>query len=672
VELSEWTGVVDKAAGSSDMVHINVPLQSAITSVRRASNKVLLPGVLILATLPAFLPILDNGFVAWDDDKNFIANPLYRGLRPSNLAWALTTFHVGVYQPLAWMLFGLEYDLSGLNPRGYHITSLVLHMAVGVSLYLLTIRLLSRIRPEISPRELRLASWLATALFVVHPLRVEVVAWVSCQGYLSCAWFAILAVLAYERSRPSGLPATRGYSLASLLCFVAALFCHATAIGLPFVLLILDFYPLRRFETGTKCLRAVLEKWPFLLIAAGFSVLGYLAKGLSIKTLEHHDVMARVGQASYATIYYLLKTMLPLALHAHHPLPSHLSLFVPSVLGALALTGIVTALAVAHPTRRPGVLAVWLSYLAILAPSSGLIVIGTQLVADRYSYLSSIPWSIMASYWLARALRAHPRLIVGLSFVVIASLSGLSRRQCLTWQDSTSLWSNVLAWDDSNSAAHLGVGNVLGNEGRDREALRHFRMAAKLDPASPDPYFNCAVLVARSGRLEEAQSYLAEALKRGLPSYEGMAWLALVLSDQGRTSEALPLTEQAIREAPNSALVLHTHGTVLARLGRPEEAIAFLSRAIALDPSLESPRLSLAQALSDLGRLDDAETVLRDVLHRNPALVEANVGLGQLTARRGDLEAASRHFKQALLLQPGHARAVDGLRKIQGGGYPTR
>ena len=273
---------------------------------------------------------------------------------------------------------------------------------------------------------------------------------------------------------------------------------------------------------------------------------------------------------------------------------------------------------------------------AILAPSSGLIAFGSQLVADRYSYLSSVPWSIMASYWLARIIGTHPRLTLGLSLVVIVSLSGLSRRQCLTWRDSTSLWTNVLAWDDSSPAAHLNLGNLLTNEGRHREALRHYQLAAKLDPTSPDPYFNSAVIVAQRGRLEEAQTYLAEALKRGLPSHDGMSWLALVLSDHGRTPEALPLSEQAAREAPNSARVQHTHGTVLARLGRREEAIAFLSRAIELDPSLESTRLILGQAQSDLGRLDQAEKVFRDVLRRNPASAEAHVGLGELSAKRGD------------------------------------
>src|SRR4051794_20253387 len=162
------------------------------------------PVLLILAAFWAFWPILDNDFVAWDDDKNFLANPWYRGLGKSNLAWAWTTFHLGVYQPLAWMLFGLQFVVFGLDPRGYHLTSLLLHTCVGLGLYSLSLALLARVQPDFPRRSIEIASMLATAFYVVHPLRVEAVAWVSCQGYLSCALFSIFAVLAYERTARPG------------------------------------------------------------------------------------------------------------------------------------------------------------------------------------------------------------------------------------------------------------------------------------------------------------------------------------------------------------------------------------------------------------------------------------------------------------------------------------
>jgi protein O-mannosyl-transferase len=663
--------MIEKAASEFDRSR-GFLRESAIGTVARIGIALVPPLLLVLVTFVAFLPMLGNDFVAWDDRENFVANPSYRGLGLSNLAWASTTFHLGVYQPLAWVLFGLEYTTCGMNPRGYHLTSLVLHVLVGIALYYLTVRILARSRTDLDSRTIKLASCLATLVFLVHPLRVEAVAWVSCQGYLPCAFFAILSVLVYERSRPAGLPVRTGYFFASLAWFFLSLLCHATAIGLPLVLIILDFHPFRRFNLRTEGWRSVVEKWPFLLVAIGFTSIGYLAKGASVKSLEHHDILARVGQASYGAIFYVLKTLVPLGLHAHHPLPAHLSLFDAVFIGALAADIVITAVLIALGRRYPGLPATWLSYLAILAPSSGLISFGGQLVADRYAYLPMLAWSVFAAYALATVVGTRPRPAVGFSLLLIAGLSGLTWRQCLTWRDSTSLWTNVLAWEDSSPAAHLNLGNLLAIAGRDREALQHYQKAATFDPKSPDPPMSSAVLMARHGRLDEAEKYLEQALQRGLPPHEAHSWVALVLSDRGRTIEALPLAEQALRERPGSARVQFVHGTVLARLGRLEEAVKSLSRASELDPSLESARLSLGLALSDLGRLAPAEKALREVLRHNPASVPAHVGLGELLGRRGDLAGATRHFQQVVSLEPGNPRAAEGLRRIGGIARPGR
>jgi tetratricopeptide (TPR) repeat protein len=628
-------------------------------------GKALVPTLTLIAVaLLAFLPVLGNDFVDWDDDKNFLANPSYRGLGRSNLAWALTTFHLGVYQPLAWMLFELEYTLCGVSPRGYHMASLVLHMAVGVSLYFLTVRLLFRAWPEAKVGNVRLAAWLATAIFLVHPLRVEVVAWASCQGYLSCALFAILAVMAYERLRPADVAEQAPYGVAAFLFYGASLLCHATAIGLPLVLLILDWYPFRRFGSRSRCWRAVWEKWPFLLTAAAFTVIGYVAKGSSVKTLDQHGAMTRAGQACYSAVYYLLKTALPIGLHAHHPLPSQLSLADPRLSSSLIAIGLLSAGALRSARTRPAFAAAWFSYLALLAPSSGLITFGGQLVADRYSYLPGVVWSIAGSYLLAKVLNILRLPALALCIVVVATFAGLNRKQCLTWRDSISLWRNVLAWDDSSPTAHLNFGKLLAHAGQPGEAFRHFQASAKLDPTSPDPYLNLGVLVAQRGRLSEVRQYVDEALKRGLPAHDGLSWLALVLSDHGRTSEALPFSEKAIREAPDSGRIQYTHGTILARLGRFKEAVAYLTRASELDPRLVAARLDLGLVLSDLGRLNQAETVLRDVLRHDPQSATAHIGLGEPLVRRGDRSGASQQFRQALAIDPARERAAEGLRRI--------
>ena len=205
---------------------------------------------LFFVVIAAFIPSVDNGFVNWDDDRNFLENPYYRGLAPDQVRWAFTTCWLAVYQPLAWLLFEVEFVVWKLDPRGYHLTSVILHAANAVVLYSLTITLLLRSRPDSLRKEpwiYPLSAGLATALFAVHPLRVEPVAWASCQPYLPCALFSMLAVLAYLRAFRSGTSPDWTWLAGSLALFVAALLFHALAVSLPIVFLTLDVYPLRRF-----------------------------------------------------------------------------------------------------------------------------------------------------------------------------------------------------------------------------------------------------------------------------------------------------------------------------------------------------------------------------------------------------------------------------------------
>ena len=208
--------MIDLSASDFERRRTSGSLKSAVLASSRIAAALAPPLLLFLVTLPAFLPILGNGFVAWDDDQNFVTNPSYRGLGLSNLSWACTTFHLGVYQPLAWMLFGLEYSACGMNPRLPFDESHPPRVGRRVSLSLdgQAAGALPARSGQPGDQTCLVA---ATVLFLVHPLRVEAVAWASCQGYLPCAWFFILAVMAYERSRPAGLPERDG-------CFLAALF----------------------------------------------------------------------------------------------------------------------------------------------------------------------------------------------------------------------------------------------------------------------------------------------------------------------------------------------------------------------------------------------------------------------------------------------------------------
>jgi hypothetical protein len=434
-----------------------------------------------LLVLVAFASARDNDFVNWDDDINLRDNPHLRAPGPARVAWAWTTFRLGVYQPLAWLLFEAESLAWGLDPRGYHRASNLLHAANA----------LARRRPDPShesPRTLATAAGLATATFAVHPLRVEVVAWASCQPYLPCALFSMLAVLAYLRAVGTGQVPHQGWMAAAFGLFVAALLSHAIAVSLPAVLVILDVYPLRRLGDGPgrwsgPSSRGVWrEKVPFLLASLVFMGLAVAARSRGVFASEQPSASARIAQACYGAWFYLLKTAWPLDLVAVYPLPREIDWRAPRFLASIVATVGVSVGLFLLRRRWPGGLAAWLSYLAILAPSSGLIRTTEQVAADRYSYLATTGWVVAAAAVLCRSGRAgsRPRAAMGviaMGLAVLPVLVLLTRAQCRTWRDTRTLWTHALAHDGSGSVARYNLGHYLLEHGDPRGAAAQFAAA---------------------------------------------------------------------------------------------------------------------------------------------------------------------------------------------------
>ncbi len=432
---------------------------------------------LALIVIYAFIPTLSNDFVtSWDDQHNFLYNPYYRGLGAAQVQWAWTTFLLGVYQPLAWMLFEIQYVFWQLDPRGYHLTSLLLQVANTTVLYVLTVALLVRCRIRScleSPWACAYNAGLATALFAVHPLRVEAVAWASCQPYLPCALFSMLAVLAYLCAFPKDSSPRWGWLVGSFLLFVAALLFKAPAVSLPAVLLILDVYPLGRIPDktgrwfGASARRALLEKVPFLMTSLFFMRLAIVAKAQSGR-LDTFDPSVGIAQACYAIWFYIQKTVLPFDLIALYPSPIELNWreipFSLSILGTLA-----TSVGLFLLRRRwPGLLATWLSYLLILAPNSGIIRIAECLAGDRYCYMAMLSSVMLAAACFCRlwqmSSRWHPAAAVGIIAIGLGALVGLTamtRNQCRTWLNSDVLWAYALAHGANSS---VGLHNYLGVE----------------------------------------------------------------------------------------------------------------------------------------------------------------------------------------------------------------
>jgi Flp pilus assembly protein TadD len=607
-----------------------------------------------LAAGCAFLPSLGNDFVDWDDDLNFVQNIHYRGVGWGPLLWAWTTFRVGIYQPLGWMLMEVEYAAGGLDPRVYHLSSVVLHVAVAVALYVLVIALLFRARASLASERLwrvYLVSALATILFAVHPLRVEVVAWASSQKYMPCAFCALMGLLAYLHGHPAGKPSRPAFLASAFALYLAALLFHAVAVMIPVVLLILDVFPLGRLRPD-QCfdrvaVRLVREKLPYFIAATASAVVAFVAKmsNSSLSTIEQFGPSARVMQSCYATIFYLVKTAWPTALSAFYPLPHRSDFSGATFVGCLVLVVSLTSVLLIQRNRLPGLTASWLAYLVILTPNSGLVQIGNYLVADRYSYLSTMVFVPVLAHTFLRLMTGSGRkIILGLSFLIalIVAVEGLlTWRLCYTWRTSESLWSHALeAAGDEVAFAHTYLATALAKRGALSEAIDHYQRALRLKPSSASAHNLLGVALEQRGQNSEAVTHYAHAV-RLRPDYpDAHNNLGASYTRQGQLDEAVTHFKEAIQLDPEFALAHRNLGIVLSRQGRFDQARTHLFEATRFDPEDSLACFHLGRVLAELGQFDKAISRLREAIRLRPGYAPFRHCLVQVLIERGRIDEA--------------------------------
>ena len=566
--------------------------------------------VVAFFAIAAFIPALQNGFVNWDDDRNFLDNRSYRGLGAAQVKWAWSTLWLGVYQPLAWLLFEAQYVVWQLDPRGYHLTSLALHAANAVVLYLLTVALLVRCRPDWfrgNPWSCSLGVGLATALFAVHPLRVEVVAWASCQPYLPCALFSMLALLAYLRAIGTGFPPQRGWLVCSFVLFVAALLSHAVAVSLPAVLLILDVYPLRRFGEGpgrwfgSSARKVWWEKVPFVLVSLVFMVLAIAARRRALVSTEQNDALAIVAQVCYGIWFYVLKTAVPLDLIAVYPSPREMNWLEPRFMLSIVGTAVTTVGCFLLRRRWPGLLAAWLTYLVILAPNLGIIRISEQVAADRYSYMAMLGWVVVAAACFCRlgqtSSRPRPGAmgILALGVGALLGLIPMTWDQCRTWRDSMTLWTHALTHGAGDSSeVHNNLGVELSRQGKFEAAEAHYTKALRLNPRFAQARNNMGVELARQGKFQAAAAYYTEALRLKPGFIAAHNNLGVALNHQGKFEAAESHFALALRLDPNYAEAYNNLGVALASQGKFKAAASRYAEALLLNPNYAEAYNNLA------------------------------------------------------------------------------
>ena len=574
-------------------------------------------GILVIAvTAAAFLPVLANGWVERDDTANFLENPGYRGVGWAQIRWAFCTFYLGVYQPVAWVLLGAQYELCGLMPWGYHLASLALHCANAVVLMALAAAISKRsghlpATGAVEARARNLGAAAAATLFAVHPLRVEVVAWASCQPYLPCALFAMLTVLAYLRRDGAGAAGRVGWLALAWMFYVGSLLCKAASLTLPVALLVLDAFPLNRFSgrghsRPATILYALLEKLPFAFVGVVFIALALAGRYVVDPAFVSEDSLGigrRLIRACYTAGFYVEKSVWPSKLSGIYEWPDEASLadtwFAVAALGAVGMTLIATALA----RRWKGAAALWLVYLILLAPVSGFVRSGYSVVADRYAYIATIPFFIGLSYLLAKAWAAvgeRSRVALGLNLALIGATLGLS----------VSSWKLIRTWHDYDA------------------------------------------LIARAAA--------AGTLSRPTYSME----LGMRRERDRQFSEAELLFREAVQLAPDRADAANSLGSFLSRRGRPAEALGWFERSVEIDPRFAVGYNNAGLALAEKGQVNEAAQRFEKALGVQPNFVEARLNLASLFRRQRQWDAAAEQYALVLRTDPENRRARSGLEAV--------
>jgi protein O-mannosyl-transferase len=570
----------------------------------------LMPLLAAVFAFAVFLPALRNGFVSWDDFTGLLQNPDYRGLGLGQLKWMFTTLHMGPYQPLSWMTFGLDYLIWGMNPFGYHLTSLVLH-SLNTLLFCLLCRklLVLALRPSLPEQgtELDLAACFAALLFAVHPLRVESVAWVTERRDVLSGFFYLLTLLCYIAPRAAGgeNASFRRRHLLPLTAFFLALLSKSMVISLPAVLLVLDVYPLRRLCGGPgrwflpEARRVWLEKIPYLVLAAVFGAIARAGQAQVGALANYHQFGPgpRAAQVLYSVIFYMWKTLLPFNLTPIHRLPAWYDLDLRSFFAFAAIAAL-TAGAIAARRSRPAFAAVWVYYLATLSPVSGLVKFGHQSVADRYSYLPCLGFAALAGagFFAVRQTsnRAKNASLLA-ACLLVTGLAGLTWRQEKVWRDSEALWSHARAVaPEPDDLIQNDLGLALVSQGKLDRAVWHYREALRLNPENAYAHNNLGIVLTHQGKTEEAVLQYREALRLTPEDAEGRYNLACALAGLKKTEEAAGEYREALRLDPGFAEAHNDLGELLAAQGRSDEAAEQFLEALKIYPGYTKAHQNLS------------------------------------------------------------------------------
>ncbi|MGA2242992.1 MAG: tetratricopeptide repeat protein [Verrucomicrobiota bacterium] len=640
--------------------------------------------LLAVAVFVVFGQTLRHEFVSYDDYDYFSSNyHVKAGVTWNGAQWAFRTGYASNWHPLTWLSLMLDVQLFGTGPAGLHLMNVLLHAANAVLLFLLLRRMMglrsnNSIGAPATTAGTLWSSAFVAAIFAIHPLHVESVAWVAERKDVLSGLFFLLTLLMYARyaqkrskvesqeSRTQAVPAldsrpwTLDYGLA-LLFFALGLMSKPMLVTVPLVLLLLDWWPLERFtiyDLRFTIRRLIWEKIPFFGLSAASCVATVLAQQEAIRSTIAWPLTTRLANALISYVTYIAQTVWPDNLAVFYPYRFDVPVWQIAGAGGLLLS--VTVLMLAAARRFPYLLVGWLWYLGMLVPVIGLVQVGDQSHADRYTYLPQIGLSLVivwaVKYWTASWRWRHQVLGVAAGSVIVALLAG-SWRQTSYWRNSESLWAHTLACTSDNSFAHMNMGVTLTAQDRLDEAIEHFQKALKVRPDYAECHNNLGVALRRKGQVDEAIMHFQKALEIHPDHAEIHNGLGFTLVQKGQVDEAIAHYQEAIQLEPDYAEAHYNLANMLAKKGQFAEAIVQYQKAIQLNPDYAEAHYNLGAGFGLRGRLDEAVEQYRKAIQIKPDYADAHGNLANVLATQGKLDEAVKAYRRLLELAPNSGQA---------------
>jgi len=605
--------------------------------------------LLIAATLIVYLPVKDHQFVGLDDDLYVTHNPqIQKGLTWANLAWALTALEAGFWHPLTWWSHMLDYELFGLNPGGHHLMSLLLH-TLNV---LLLFGLLQRWTGALW------RSFLVAALFALHPLNVESVAWVAERKNVLSTLFWLLTLGAYVHYVRK--PHWQRY-LWVVVLFVLGLMAKPMLVTLPCVVLLLDYWPLGRLDLSwsefrQKGAKLLLEKTPLFALSVASGMLAIHAEDLlgALPSLQQISLEARLGNSLTSLVAYLGKMVWPTDLAVFYPHPEA-SLPVGQVILAIIVIGTLSLLVLWGAPSYPYLLVGWLWYLGTLLPVSGLIQVGRHTMADRFMYVPLIGVFILlvwgCTQWVEGS-QVKKGWGIGATVFLLLGLSINTRLQVAHWQNSTTLFEHAIRSTKDNDLIHNNLGTVFLEAGEIDKSMEQLYIALQIRPESPAVLYNLGLALKQKGNLDGAARYFLEALDLKPNLADAHNNLGLIRMAQGDGEKALQHFSKALEIDPQLFEAHNNLGTLLLGRGQIEEAIRHFSQSLLLHPDQARAYNNLGAALDLQGRSEEAIAHYHRALELAPSSYLTHNNLGKMFMEKGDLEKAAAHFSKVIEIEP--------------------